>query len=451
MFVAINSVFAQGTAFTYQGRLNANGNTANGSYDFTFSLYGVSSGADQVGNSVTNVATIVSSGLFTVTLDFGNQFLGGDRWLEIGVRTNGSGAFTTLSPRQKLTPDPYAIFANTTSNLAGMVSNDQLANSTISVTAGTGLGGGGIVALGGSTTLSNTGVRSVVGNADITASTLNGVVTLGGNASSTNNPNTIIKRDANGSFSAGSINLNGTLNLTSPNSLTVGGNQLVLRDGGPSTSQNVGIGVSTPLQKLHVAGNIQMDGQQFICANGGFYLWAAGNIYLNGVGVVNIGPSLSGAPVNFSVSGDADVRTLTIRGGADLAEPFHISSSRIPEGSVVVIDVECPGQLKLSDHAYDTRVAGIVSGANGIQPGLSLSQKGTIEGGQNVALTGRVYALADASYAPIEPGDLLTTSDTPGHCMKVSDHTSGQGAIVGKAMSTLAKGKGIVLVLISLQ
>jgi trimeric autotransporter adhesin len=108
---------AQGTAFTYQGRLNSGANPANGNYDLTFSVFGVASGVGQVGSTVTNF-TAVSNGLFTVTLDFGNQFPGVGRWLEIGVRTNGGGSFFTLSPRQALTPAPYAITAG---NLTGVV------------------------------------------------------------------------------------------------------------------------------------------------------------------------------------------------------------------------------------------------------------------------------------------------------------------------------------------
>jgi len=117
------TVFAQGTAFTYQGRLNDGASPANGTYDLTFSLFNVSSGAGQVGNTFTNSATAVSNGLFTVTLDFGANFPGAGRWLEIGVRTNGGGAFATLSPRQPLTATPYAL---TASNLTGALPVGQL-------------------------------------------------------------------------------------------------------------------------------------------------------------------------------------------------------------------------------------------------------------------------------------------------------------------------------------
>jgi hypothetical protein len=145
--------------------------------------------------------------------------------------------------------------------------------------------------------------------------------------------------------------------------------------------------------------------------------------------------------------------SITIEGGADLAEPFQISAAEkeVPQGAVVVIDEDNPGQLKLSDRPYDTRVAGVVSGANGLNPGIQMQQQGLLEGGKNVALTGRVYVQADASYGPIKPGDLLTTSATPGYAMRVADHLKAQGAILGKAMTGLKEGKGNVLVLVTLQ
>jgi len=163
------------------------------------------------------------------------------------------------------------------------------------------------------------------------------------------------------------------------------------------------------------------------------------------------------AALSWGQNGDVTVArnlstcTLTIRGGCDLAEPFQMSHADIAKGSLVIIDEENPGKLKQSAQAYDTRVAGIISGANGVNAGITLHQEGLLEGGQNVALSGRVYALADAASGAIKPGDLLTSSETPGHVMRVSDHTKAQGAIVGKAMSALKDGKGMVLVLVSLQ
>jgi hypothetical protein len=80
-----------------------------------------------------------------------------------------------------------------------------------------------------------------------------------------------------------------------------------------------------------------------------------------------------------------------------------------------------------------------------------MQQQGSLGGGKNVALTGRVYVQADSSNGPIKPGDMLTTSSTPGRAMKVSDHVRAQGAILGKAMTSLKEGEGLVLVLVTLQ
>jgi hypothetical protein len=105
------SASAQGTAFTYQGRLNDGASAAGGSYDLRFAIYDSLSGGTQQGNSLTNADTAISNGFFTVTLDFGNKFPGANRWLEIALRTNGAASFFTLSPRQALMPAPYAITA----------------------------------------------------------------------------------------------------------------------------------------------------------------------------------------------------------------------------------------------------------------------------------------------------------------------------------------------------
>jgi hypothetical protein len=108
----IGTAAPMGTAFTYQGRLDDGGNPATGSYDLRFGLFDAATSGAQIG-LITNVATAVSNGLFTVTLDFGATPFGGSaRWLEIGVHANGAPVdFTTLAPRQSLTPTPYSLYA----------------------------------------------------------------------------------------------------------------------------------------------------------------------------------------------------------------------------------------------------------------------------------------------------------------------------------------------------
>src|SRR5271170_1018892 len=104
LLIVTNSLFAQGTAFTYQGQLQNNGSPANGNYDFTFALFDANNtNTGRVGSTLTDIDVGVTNGIFTVTLDFGENFPGASRWLAIGVRTNGAAAFTALNPLQELT------------------------------------------------------------------------------------------------------------------------------------------------------------------------------------------------------------------------------------------------------------------------------------------------------------------------------------------------------------
>jgi hypothetical protein len=159
---------------------------------------------------------------------------------------------------------------------------------------------------------------------------------------------------------------------------------------------------------------------------------------------------------DHSSTGDGRIVTqeLQITGGSDLSEQFDIKGTEdtVKPGMLVSIDPKRPGKLLISNASYDKKVAGIISGAGGVKPGMMMGQEGSqANGDYPVALTGRVYCWADASSGAIEPGDLLTTSSTPGHAMKVSNHNKALGSIIGKAMTSLEQGKGLVLVLVSLQ
>ncbi len=624
-----NLARAQGTAFTYQGRLNNSGNPLTGSYDLRFTVYDALGGGNVAGGPVTNSATAVSNGLFTVSLDLGpNVFTGPARWLELSVRTNGNGAFTLLNPRQAIQPTPYAIFANTASNIVNGSAVKSLNNLKDDVTLAAGAnvsitpsgntltiastGGAGVWSLNGSSTYYNSGNvgigtttpnhhLSIIGGPTWTANGWLGAVELQ-NASAlawqangagqrfgmghtgggfflfrtASNPGTTaspalydfgvddsgrigigttaptsqldifgqqdalritaiqpvltirdtssanartaiqsvaggmnlftesylsganafayLHLDNSGKVGIGSATPTSKLDVVAQDALSLVGYQpfLTIWDsnagytrsriqgvGGSmnlftesylsganpfaylhlDNSGNVGIASATPSSKLEVAAQdaLGLIGYQpFLTlkdSNAGYarsrMQGVGGDIILETEGYVN-GSSPNGF-FRFYNSGNVSVGSITIRGGADIAEPFDLSTLETTKGSVMIIDPENPGKLKVSNTPYDQRVAGVVSGANGINPGISLHQEGRLDGAQNVALSGRVYVLADASNGAIRPGDLLTTSDTPGHAMKVTDHARAQGAILGKAMSALQTGKGMVLILVTLQ
>jgi hypothetical protein len=167
---------AQGSAFTYQGRLNSGASPAQGIYDLRFTLFDAASAGTAQGAAVTTNGIPVSNGLFTVTLDFGNQFPGAARWLEIGARTNGASSFTTLSSRQPLTPTPYAITAGNLSgvlspaSLAGAYTNQVAISNATDIFAGNGSGLTGVnaAALNG---LGANGFWQTAGNAGTSPST----------------------------------------------------------------------------------------------------------------------------------------------------------------------------------------------------------------------------------------------------------------------------------------
>ena len=208
--------------------------------------------------------------------------------------------------------------------------------------------------------------------------------------------------------------------------------------------------------KADATGNVENYGGYFESAGshgfGGYFKatgdWGRG-IYAEATGMEACYAAVFKGNVQI-LSHTSDLPVMELGEGLDYAEGFDVSDIEpVEPGTVLIIDPDNSGKLKMSTSAYDTKVAGVVAGANGLGSGVRL---GTGQFDQDVALAGRVYCNVEASQEAIKPGDLLTTSNMPGYAMKATDAMRSQGAILGKAMEDLARGETAeILVLITLQ
>jgi hypothetical protein len=446
-----------GNSFTYQGQLIKNGTPHAGNADFLFRLYNAASGGAQVGSSIGIAGLPVTAGQFTAELDFGPVFDGTALWLDIQVKTAGEGAYTTLTPRVKLTAAPYALRALSATGVSQWTSDGpDLTYST-----------GGVGVLGASSPFA-TG-RGVF---------LEGFDTGGyiyGFNYNTFTPLNLILESPGGSVGVGT---------TTPDSRTkihaVGGTVSIW---GQATGNNlvtgyqcgvygVGLRGTGPLGSADPAGVIGAadygTGVAGITTNAGNGVSGQNNTsgtqgWLGGsaigvAGRVTSAAHYAGYFENTAVGGVAlralglaQVRTLQIL-GADLAESFPVEGGKAEPGTVLMLGEGADGELRVADEPYSRRVAGVVSGANGLDAAVVLKGKSFESDNQApVALSGRVWVKCDATQAPIRVGDLLTTADAAGHAMVATDRERAYGAILGKAMTSLEAGRGFVLVLVSLQ
>lgn len=153
----------------------------------------------------------------------------------------------------------------------------------------------------------------------------------------------------------------------------------------------------------------------------------------------------NGTVLQLEHDGRTRVHCLEILGGCDINERFN-STETLEPGTVVIVDPVRPGEVCTTDKQYDQRVVGAISGANGIRPGLTLTQEGTsLDGTHPVALDGRVYVKVTG---PVNAGDLLTTSREPGKAMAAKNRKKAFGAVIGKALESDADGDGLVLMLV---
>jgi hypothetical protein len=163
-----------------------------------------------------------------------------------------------------------------------------------------------------------------------------------------------------------------------------------------------------------------------------------------GMGVFGSGNPAGRFVGNVEVTGDIFLVN------ADCSEDFDIAGAEeVEPGTVMVIDYE--GALQPSKQAYDKRVAGVISGAGDYKPGITLDKRELQDKRMPIALLGKAYCKVDAQYSPIDVGDLLTTSPTPGHAMKADNPLKAFGAVLGKALRPLDAGQGMIPILIALQ
>lgn len=491
ILILVQMISAQTTEFTYQGKLTDSG-TPSANYDFEFRLFNVATGGAVLAIQQKS-AVPVTNNVFNVSLDFGAAvFDGSARWLEIAVKRPADAVYTTLSPRQPINSVPYTIksktseTANDSTKLGGVAASEYVTNSTLSTNfirnqttqqansnfniSGNGIFGGR-VGIGTTNPLSGLELRGT------------GLSTQQRITDNTSGNSLVLQSGAGANMKVTGYNYN--TGAAVPLYLSVDGANTILNPNGG----NVGIGTTTPspFYRLDVLGHggvrsVSSSASHFVAETTGgtnswarfymrspnrswfigtsrgfnsdqFYIWdeTADQIRMAIATNGNVGIGTSNPTQRLDVAGTTKTSILQITGGSDLAENFSMADEKIQPGMVVAIDPKNHGKLILAGGAYNRRVAGIVSGANNLAAGMILPDLKDDKNALPVALSGRVWVYADATKNPIQPGDLLTTSDTPGYAMKVRNYKRANGAIIGKAMTELKSGTGLVLVLVALQ
>ncbi len=390
----LSTAIAQGTAFTYQGRLNNGGSPASGSYDVSFALFATNAGGIAVAGPVTNNAVPVTNGLFTVPVDFcTGAFTGQSNWLEIAVATNGTGSFTTLAPRQQLTPTPYAIFAESASGLSGTLPASQLIGDP---------NGNLFVGPSGNSTTTGSG-NSATGESALQYNTTGSNNTANGNealvANKTGSDNTASGYDALGVNQFGSYN-------------TAVGYQAL--NNNATGSNNIAVGCQAGMNIYTASSNIDIgnagtftDNNVIRIGSGQSQAYIAGVINGNGAGLTNLSASTlasgaaTGAGFGNSISSSGATDAFIGGGGANTIQ-FNSAFSFIGGGANNT-NFANAGYSVIGGGTDNQTASGwsFIGGGNGNVIG-SGTVGSTIGGGYNNTING--------SYATVPGGSLNLAS-----------------------------------------
>lgn len=262
-------------------------------------------------------------------------------------------------------------------------------------------------------------------------------------------------RDYSGNFGANSLEcLYGPTDGTQARLVLFGNNSstmdLILHDG------RLGVGTVAPVAPVHVLNapditstgggalvigdadrNVRLDDNEMQAFNSG----APSNLAINA----------EGGNVTVAPNGKLITPVLQITGGSDIPEMFHAAAPGCDPGTLVEIDATDCGAVRPATGAYARAVIGVVSGAGGVRPGITLAMEGVLDGDIPVAIAGRVLVRCTAENGPITHGDLLVTSSTPGLAMRTDDPIRAFGAVIGKALGSIDSTTGLVMVLVNLQ
>jgi hypothetical protein len=388
-----------GSDFTYQGTFADGGAPANGSYDFQFLLFSVSTGGTAV-QTVTKSGLAVNGGLINASIDFGPQTYNGQvKWIEVHVRPSGGGAYTTLSPRQALTAAPYAMglpmpfqrAVNTGSTVAFQITNADGGSAIAGVVPGTsgfsavlGTSGGGPGVNGDSTT--NAGVRG-----------------------------TSVQSDGVRGLSTSGYGVHGV------------GTTGVWAEGGLLATDNIS------------------------CNTGGGFCASVMNVRNGTIGNLIIGTAGTPAVDVFRVNGNGSVFANGDynAGGADVAE-YVPATETLQPGDVVEIDEDNGAALRLSSQSNSTSVAGVISTRPGLSLNTSTAELEAAQGMPRLALSGRVPVKVSSENGAIRAGDLLVSGSKPGRAMR-APKTPLPGTVIGKAMQKMDSDVGQIEMLVMLR